>query len=114
MLLVLLGTATLVQAQQAEAAPAKELKTFLIERSIPNAGKFTPEELKAISQKSCAVLKEMGEGIIWVHSYVTGNKIYCIYQAADEKLIRAHGEKGGFPVTAVTEIATTISPRTAQ
>jgi hypothetical protein len=89
------------------------MKTYLIEREIPNAGKLTADELKSISQTSCSVLKEMGPRIQWIHSYVTGNKIYCIYKAENEELLREHGKKGGFPVNAITEISSTISPATA-
>jgi len=91
----------------------EKMKTFLIERDLPGAGKLTAEELKAISQTSCAVLKEMGPKIQWIHSYVTGDKIYCIYKAENEELLKEHGKKGGFPVTAITEISSTISPATA-
>lgn len=91
----------------------EKMKTFLIERDLPGAGKLTGEELKAISQTSCAVLKEMGPKIQWIHSYVTGDKIYCIYKAENEELLKEHGKKGGFPVTAITEISSTISPATA-
>lgn len=90
------------------------MKTYLIERDIPNAGKFTAEELKGISQKSCSVLTEMGPGIQWLQSYVTGDKIFCVYKAENEDLIREHGKKGGFPVTAITEISSVISPATAR
>ncbi len=90
------------------------MKTFLIEREIPGAGTLTPEQLKGISQKSCSVLKEMGPSIQWVQSYVTGNKIYCIYKATDEKLIREHAFKGGFPANNIVEITTGISPATAE
>ena len=89
------------------------MKTFLIEREIPNAGKFTPAELKGISQKSCSVLQEMGPGIQWINSYVTGDKIYCIYKAESEELIRKHAEKGGFPANTIVEVGTVISPATA-
>lgn len=90
------------------------MKTYLIEREIPNAGKLTPAELKAISQTSCSVLKEMGPGIQWIHSYVTGNKIYCIYKAESADQIREHAKKGGFPANSITEVGTIISPATAQ
>ena len=89
------------------------MKTYLIERDIPNAGSFTAADLKGISQKSCSVLKEMGPGIQWVQSYVTGDKIFCVYKAQNEELIREHGQKGGFPVTKITEISSVISPATA-
>lgn len=90
------------------------MKTYLIERDIPGAGQLAPPDLKGISQKSCSVLKEMGPNIKWLHSYVTGNRIYCVYQAENEELLREHGKKGGFPVTSITEIGTTISPATAK
>lgn len=89
------------------------MKTFLIEREIPGAGKLTAEELKAISQTSCTVLKSMGPQIQWLHSYVTGNKIYCIYKAENEQLIRDHAKKGGFPANTISEVPTVISPATA-
>ncbi|MCA0381232.1 MAG: DUF4242 domain-containing protein [Bacteroidetes bacterium] len=90
------------------------MKTYLIERDIPGAGNFTPGDLKAISQKSCTVLKEMGPRIQWVQSYVTGNKVFCVYKADNETLLREHAKKGGFPVTTITEINNTISPATAE
>lgn len=99
--------------QNAGSNTTAQMKTFLIERDIPGAGSFTPEQLKGISIKSCSVLKEMGPTIQWVQSYVTGNKIYCIYKATDEKLIREHAQKGGFPANTITEVATGISPATA-
>ena len=91
----------------------KEMKTYLIEREIPNAGKLTAEELKAISQTSCGVLKEMGPKIQWIHSYVTGNKVYCIYKAESVELIKEHAKKGGFPANTIVEVANVISPATA-
>src|SRR5258705_1595997 len=81
-----------------------QMKTYLIEREIPGAGKLTPEQLKAISQTSCGVLKEMGPKIQWIHSYVTGDKIYCIYKAESEELIREHAKKGGFPANNIVEV----------
>jgi hypothetical protein len=90
-----------------------EMKTYLIEREIPGAGKLTPAQLKAISQTSCSVLKEMGPQIQWIHSYVTGNKIYCIYKAQNEELIREHAKKGGFPANTIVEVSSIISPATA-
>lgn len=90
------------------------MKTYLIEREIPNAGKLTAAELKSISQTSCAVLDDMGPSIQWIHSYVAGNKIYCIYKAENEELIRKHAEKGGFPANTITEVASIISPETAK
>jgi hypothetical protein len=93
---------------------ATQMKTYLIERDIPGAGKLTPDQLKAISQTSCAVLKEMGPKIEWIQSYVTGDKIYCIYKAENEELIREHAKKGGFPANAIIEISSVISPATAK
>ena len=90
------------------------MKTYLIERDIPDAGKLNPDQLKAISQKSCSVLKDMGPQIEWIQSYVTGNKIFCVYKAENEELIREHAKKGGFPANVITEISTTISPATAK
>jgi hypothetical protein len=87
---------------------------YLIERNIPGAGKLTPAELKAISQKSCGVLSKMGPQVQWVHSYVTGDQIYCIYRAANEELVREHARQGGFPADRVSEIKTTIDPITAE
>ena len=92
----------------------KVMKTYMIERDIPNAGLFTTADLKGISQKSCGVLKEMGPGIQWLQSYVLGNKIVCIYKAENEELIKEHGKKGGFPVTSISEISSVISPATAE
>jgi len=89
------------------------MKTYLIERDIPGAGKLTPEQLKTISQTSCTVLKEMGPKIEWIQSYVTGDKIFCVYKAESEELIREHAKKGGFPANVITEIGTVISPATA-
>lgn len=98
-----------VKTNQKETA----MKTYVIERNVPGAGNLTAEELKAISQTSCGVLKNMGDGIVWDHSYVVGDKIFCIYQAQNEELVREHGAKGGFPVDAVYEVKNIISPATA-
>ncbi|MEO7532440.1 MAG: DUF4242 domain-containing protein [Ferruginibacter sp.] len=100
-------------ATKSATANSTTMKTYLIEREIPNAGKLTPEQLKGISQKSCSVLKEMGPKIQWIQSYVTGDKIFCVYKAESEELIREHAKKGGFPANVITEIAATISPATA-
>jgi hypothetical protein len=113
---VLLFAAITTQAQKKDNSSntkTTEMKTYLIERDIPNAGKFTAEELKGISQKSCSVLKDMGPKIQWIQSYVTGDKIFCVYKAESEELIREHGQKGGFPVTKITQIDNVISPATA-
>ncbi len=87
---------------------------FLIEREIPEAGKLSAEELQGISQKSCGVLKGMGPQIQWMHSYVTGDKIYCVYIAPDEETVREHARQGGFPANRVSEIKSVIDPTTAE
>lgn len=87
---------------------------YVIEREIPGAGKLTPEQLKAISQTSCGVLSNMGPEIQWVHSYVTTDKIYCVYNAANEEMVREHAKQGGFPANAVSEVSSIIDPTTAE
>ena len=86
---------------------------FVIEREIPGAGKLSSKELQEISQKSCGVLRELGPQVQWVHSYVTDDKIYCVYIAPDEKAVRKHAEMGGFPANSVSEIRSVIDPTTA-
>jgi Protein of unknown function (DUF4242) len=113
-MLLFAGFTSLAQTRNNTSKKEPVMKTYLIERDIPGAGQLTPPDLKSISQKSCSVLTEMGPKIKWLHSYVTGNKIYCVYQAENEELLREHGKKGGFPVTNITEIGTTISPATAK
>jgi Nickel responsive protein SCO4226-like len=87
---------------------------YLIEREIPDAGKLSQQELQAISQKSCDVLRQMGPQIQWVESYVTGDKVYCVYIAPSEEMVREHARQGGFPANRVSEIKTVISPTTAE
>ncbi len=87
---------------------------FLIEREIPGAGKLTPQELRAISQKSCGVLREMGPQIQWIESYVTEDKVYCVYIAPNEEAVRRHAQQGGFPANRVSRIGTVIDPTTAE
>ena len=87
---------------------------YLIERNIPGAGKLTASELQAISQKSCSVLNTLGPQIQWVHSYVTGDQIICIYRAPNEQMIREHARQGGFPADKISEIRTMIDPTTAE
>jgi len=89
------------------------MKKFVIEREIPGVGKFSAEQLKEISQASCGVLALMGTGIQWVHSYVTGDKIYCIYNAENEELVRQHAVKGHFPINEVSAVSSIIDPVTA-
>ena len=91
------------------------MHTYIIERNIPGAGSFSKAKLKEISQKSNGVLKEMGSNNIqWVDSYVTGDKVYCIYRAKNEDLIREHAKRGGFPADKISEVDTMISPATGK
>ncbi len=87
---------------------------FIIERQIPDAGKFSSDKLRAISQKSREVLCTLGTDIQWVHSYVAGDKIYCIYIAPSEELIREHARLGGFPANSITKVSAIIEPLTAE
>ncbi|MDT7543331.1 MAG: hypothetical protein QOE33_3235 [Acidobacteriota bacterium] len=87
---------------------------FLIEREIPGAGALSAEQLQAISQKSCSVLQNLGPQIQWQQSYVTGDKIYCVYIAPNEEMIREHAAQGGFPANRVSEIKSVIDPTTAE
>ena len=87
---------------------------YLIEREIAGAGKLSAPELQAVSQKSCSVLQQMGPQIQWVQSYVTGDKIYCVYIAPNEELIREHAAQGGFPANKISEIKSVIDPTTAE
>jgi len=87
---------------------------FLIEREIAGAGNLTADELQGISQKSCGVLRSMGPQIQWVQSYITGDKVYCVYIAPDEATVREHATQGGFPANRVSEIKSIIDPTTAE
>ncbi len=87
---------------------------YLIEREIPEAGKLSPEQLQSISQKSCSVLRDLGPQIQWVESYVTDDKIYCVYVAPDKEMILKHAEQGGFPANRISEIRAMIDPTTAE
>ena len=119
--LALAAAAVAAQAQaqaQAQApapapAPAPAVQRYLIEREIPGASKMTLEEMRGGAAKSNAVLRELGPDIQWVHSYVAGDKVYCIYQAPSEALIREHAVKSGFPANRITPIASVIDPTTA-
>lgn len=86
------------------------MRKYLIEREVPGAGTFTDADLEAMSRKSCSVIEDLGPDIRWLHSYVTGDKIYCVYQSTSEDLIRRHAVRGGFPVNAIAEIGTVIGP----
>ena len=104
-----------IKKQNGQTMKEQPMKTFLIERDLPEAGKLTEEQLKGISQKSCNVLNELDQNNIqWLQSYVTEDKIYCVYRAKNKELIKQHAEKGGFPCNSIKELSTTISPATAQ
>lgn len=122
LLLVLMLMSVAALAQQAstkqknekkKSTQTKTMNTYVIEREIPAAGNLSAADLQGISQKSCSVLKELGPEIEWVQSYVTDNKIFCIYRAENEEILRTHAEKGGFPINAVHKLSTMISPATA-
>ena len=87
---------------------------YIIEREIPNAGALSAQELQGISQKSFSILSELGAKIQWLESYVTNDKVYCIYIAPDEETVKEHAEKGGFPANRISQIKTTIDPTTAE
>jgi hypothetical protein len=87
---------------------------YVIERDLPGAGKLTADQLRGVSQKSCSVLNKLGPEIQWIHSYVTADKIYCIYRAPNEAMIREHAKQGGFPANKISEVATIIEPTTAE
>lgn len=87
---------------------------FVIEREIPGAGKLSPEEMRAISQTSCGVLRDLGPQIQWIHSYVTDDKIYCVYIAPNEEIVRRHAQMGGFPANRVSQVRSIIDPTTAE
>lgn len=87
---------------------------YVIEREIPGAGQLSPEDLKGISQKSCGVLSDMGPQIQWIESFVTGDKVYCVYVAPNEEQVREHARQGGFPANRVSEVVTKIDPTTAE
>jgi len=117
-LVLIVFTLNYTQAQEKENQTTIKnndtMKTYVIERNIPGAGELTSEQLKGISQKSCSVLKEMEPKIEWQHSYVTGDKVYCVYKAENKELIEEHAKKGGFPANSVSEVKTVISTATAE
>lgn len=90
------------------------MPNYVIEREIPGAGKFSAEDLRVIAKKSCDVLDSLGTSIQWVQSYVTDDKIYCVYRADNEDLIRKHAERGGFPANSIARVRGTIEPTTAE
>lgn len=87
---------------------------YVIERELPGAGSLSPDQLRAVSQKSCGVLRNLGPQIQWLHSYVTQDKIYCVYIAPNEALVREHATQGGFPANRISEIKTVIDPTTSE
>jgi uncharacterized protein DUF4242 len=87
---------------------------YIIEREIPGAGKLSADELRGVSEKSCSVLQRLGPQIQWVQSYVTGDKVYCVYIAPSEDLVRKHAQEGGFPANKISEVKTVIDPTTAE
>ncbi len=97
-----------------KSADSESMSTYVIEREIPEIGQTTSADLKTISQKSCSVLDKMSaEDIQWVHSYVAENKIYCIYKATNQEILKEHAEKGGFPINSISQVSEVISPATA-
>jgi len=87
---------------------------YVIEREVPGAGKLSHDQLKAISETSCGVLRRLGPEIQWVHSYVTGDKIYCVYIAPNEDLVREHARQGGFPANSIAQVSSVIDPTTSE
>jgi hypothetical protein len=106
-------TAKATNTKKEKSMETKTMNTYVIIREIPDAGKLNAEELQGISKKSCSVLKELGPEIEWVQSYVTENKIFCIYRAENEEILRTHAMKGGFPINSINLLSTVISPATA-
>jgi hypothetical protein len=100
-------------ALESEDAMSVKLSKYVIERDLPNLGNLSPGELQAVSRKSCDILQNMGPEIQWVHSYVTQNKMYCVYLAPNEDMIRQHAQAGGFPANKISEVKTVIDPTTA-
>jgi hypothetical protein len=108
------GLLTMRRRQQKYQTLERTMPKFVIEREIPDAGKLSSSDLQAISQKSCSVLRELGTDVQWVESYVTDSKIYCIYLAKDEQLVREHAQRGGFPANRVSQVRQVIDPTTAE
>jgi hypothetical protein len=99
---------------QAGIQPGAQMPKYVIEREIPNAGKLTPQELQGISQKSCGVLQKLGPQVQWVESFVTDDKVYCVYIAPNEETIREHARQGGFPANRISAVRSIIDPTTAE
>ena len=100
--------------QPSQFIEENEMPKFVIEREIPGAGKLSPADLKTISKKSCGVLSSLGPSVQWIQSYVTADKLYCVYHAADESLVRRHAELGGFPANKISLVTGVIDPATAE
>jgi len=117
LLLILMLSTTVFCQNKNDGAKKNQIKktmnTYVIEREIPDAGNLQAADLQGISKTSCTVLKELGPDIQWLHSYVTDNKIFCVYKAESEEILREHAKKGGFPINAVHKLSTIISPETA-
>ena len=112
-LFLLLGSFALAAEQPKPEALPPGQHMYVIERDMAGLGKLTPAELKAAAQKSCKVLNDLGPEIVWLHSYVTGDKMYCVYLAPNKEKVREHATMGGFPANAVNEVSTIIGPKTA-
>lgn len=110
---VALGSATAAEQPQPESLPAG-LNMYVIERQMPGLGQLSAAELKAASQTSCGVLRDLDGKVTWLHSYCTGDKMFCVYLAPSEELVREHAKRGGFPADAVLKVKTIISPKTAE
>ena len=113
MLLLPASLALAKEQPKPEALPAG-LNMYVIERDMPGVGKLSADELKGAAQKSCTVLRNLGPDITWLHSYVTGDKLYCVYLAPNEEMVREHAKEGGFPANAVNRVSTIIGPQTAK
>jgi hypothetical protein len=101
-------------AERLDISGDENMPKYVIERDIPNVGDVTPDQVIAISQKSCSVLKNLGPQIQWLHSYVTQDKIYCVYIAPNEETVREHAKQGGFPANRVSQVKLTIDPTSAE
>ncbi|MBX3735296.1 MAG: DUF4242 domain-containing protein [Candidatus Didemnitutus sp.] len=110
---VALGSVSAAEQPKPESLPSG-LNMYVIERTMPGLGKLTPAELKAASQKSCGVLRDLGGQVTWLQSYCTGDKMFCVYLAPNEAMVREHAQRGGFPADAVLKVNTIISPKTAE
>ena len=111
--LILAGSALAKEEPKPETLPAG-MNMYVIERDMPGVGKLSADELKGAAQKSCTVLRNLGPDITWLHSYVTGDKLYCVYLAPNEEMVREHAKEGGFPASSVKRVSTIIGPQTAR